>query len=133
MPLTLEAHLRRAEHVARGVKTDSDPEMVVGLAVGQRLQINVPETRAKHRFSRRRSEVMRTSSPGVVGMRVGNDSAVDGLPRIDIEVAVGAIQALGTMNNQIGVHESDSRTATESTGEDRNARRASARIVCRNP
>jgi hypothetical protein len=102
--------------VTGGVKTDSNSEVVGRLAVGQGLQIDIAQAPTKHQFSRRRGEVMRTPSPGVIGMRVSDDSAVDGLPRVDIEVAGGAVEALGTLNDQIGVHEIGSGTAAKSTG-----------------
>ena len=79
--------------------------MVVRLAIGQGLQIDIPKARTQHGFSRRCREVVRVSAQGVIGMRVCDDSSVDGLPRIDIEVADGTIEALGTLNDQIGVHE----------------------------
>jgi hypothetical protein len=37
----------------------------------------------------------------VIGMRVRNDRAFDRLPRVDIEVAGGAIEAFGARDDQV--------------------------------
>ena len=83
----LEPDLRRAEHVAGGMQTQSNAEMVDHFAVGQRLQVDLAEPRAQHAFGGRRGEIVRIAAPRVVAVRVRDDGAIDRPPGVDVEIA----------------------------------------------
>ena len=97
----LEPHLRRAEHVARGMQRDAHPEVVDALSIAQRLQIDLAEAGPQHALARCGCEVVRVACARMVGMGVRDHRARDWSPRVDVEVAGRAVEALGTQHDEV--------------------------------
>jgi hypothetical protein len=48
-------------------------------------------------------KVMPVANAGMIGMRVRNDRAPDWFPRVDIEIACGAVQAFGSGDDKVQI------------------------------
>ncbi len=89
------AHLGRAEDVAGGVEGDGHTVDVGRHAVGQRLDARLrPHAQAQDALARCGAQVSGRAGAGVVAVGVGDDRARHRLPRIDEEVARGAVEAV---------------------------------------
>src|SRR6185369_12327838 len=100
--LVLEAHLRRAQHVAGRVQRDRDALVNDALAVRDRVERDVgAEPGAQDAFGVARSEVARAAGPRVVAVRVREDGPIDGPPGIDVEAARRAIESLGPRDDEV--------------------------------
>jgi hypothetical protein len=98
----LEPDLRRPEHVPGRVQAQANAEMIDDLAVAQGLQVDVvAQARAQHALGRRGGQVVRVAAPGVIGVRMRDDGAVDRPPRIDVEVAGRAVQPFLALDDQV--------------------------------
>ena len=95
------AHLGRAEHVARRMERDLDAVAGQDLAVSRGLDRDVAEALAQDRRGVAMADIDVRPEPCVVGMRMGDDRARDRAPRIDVKIAGGAIKAAIGRNNEV--------------------------------
>ena len=80
------------------------PFSVHRLAVGQALQRDVgAEPCAQHAFADRRGQVGAMARPRMVGMRMREHRTRHRPPRVDVEVARGAIQSLRAQHDEVVV------------------------------
>jgi hypothetical protein len=98
LALPFEHHLGGAEDVAGRHQAQGDAVDVARLAVGQRVEAaaRLVAVAGAHDLERvGRGEHGGVVGPGVVGVAMGDHRAVDGALRIDVELARGAVEALG--------------------------------------
>ena len=101
-PAVFEPYLRRTQHMPRRVQRQPDAVVRDGFAVGQRLQADVlAEPRAQRAFTVAVRQIVTVAGAGMVGMRMRDDGTRNRFPRVDVEVASRAIQALGSGDDQI--------------------------------
>ena len=101
----LDAYLRGPEDVTRGMERHAHAVHVHRLApVDGADVLRGAKTRAQYRLAFARAEISLRAPPRVITVAMRDDRAFHGLPRVDVEVAVGTIQALGTLNDEVGVH-----------------------------
>ena len=104
--------------------------MVDRLAVGQRLQGDLlAEPGAQHALRRRRGEVAAVAAARVVGVRVGDDRALDRPPRVDVEVARRAVQAFRALHDQVFARHGERRISRRARATKRSSRSASSERV----
>ena len=101
-PSVLEPHLRRAQHMACGVQRHTHAEVVDALAVSRGLQGNRTQPRPQHALPGSRRQIGAVTDTRMVGVGVGDDGARHRPPRVDVEIAGRAIQALGALDQEIG-------------------------------
>ncbi len=94
----------RTEHVAGGVKAQGDTVVRQALAVGEGLQVDVlPQTRAQNPFAGAAGQIMLVTGTGMIAVGMGNDRALDGAPRVYVEISGRAVQTLGAGDNKVHV------------------------------
>ena len=98
----LEAHLRRAEHMAGRMQAQAHAEMVDRARRRQRLQVDLAEPRPQDALGRRRRQVAAMAAARMVGMGMGQDGARDRPPGVDVEVSGRAVEAFGPLHHEIG-------------------------------
>ena len=74
------------------------------LAPGQRLQVDVAQARAQQARAFGAAQVVAVAGARMVGMGMGDDGALDRPPRVDVEVARRAVQALRPQLDQVVGH-----------------------------
>ena len=90
----LHADLRRPEDVARGMKRNADAIHVHRFApVHGANGLVLAESRPQNRLAFVGAQVTRRPPSGVVTMTMRDDSTLDRLPRVDVEVSSLAIEA----------------------------------------
>ena len=97
-----DAHLRRTEHMPCRVQADAHPLPVQRLAPGQGLQADIAEPHAQQSGAFGAAQVVSVPGPRMVGMGMGDDGAINRAPRVDVEVADGAVQTLRAQHDQVG-------------------------------
>ena len=97
----LDANLRRTEHVPCRMQRQRDVTQPQSRAIRERVERDVAEPGSQHAGRRLRREVARTAEARMIAMRVRDDGAVDGPPRIDEEIAGRTVQSLGTNSDQV--------------------------------
>ena len=98
----LQPHLGRPEDMARRVQRDLHPVVLEGLAVGQRLQVDVgAQPGAQRALAVGLRQVVRMAPAGMVGVRMGDDRPLHRLPGVDVEIARRAVQAFGTGDDEV--------------------------------
>ena len=114
--LAVQRHpnLRRAQHVARGMKRNLDPVAGQDFAVSRSLDRDVAEALAQNRGRVAMADVDFRAEAGVVGMGMGDDGARNRPPGIDVKVARGAIEAAVGRNDKV-----QDRSALGDDGRDR--------------
>lgn len=96
--------LRGAQHMARGMEHDRDTAQPDLLSIGHRLRrareiISVAQPHDVERFRRRQHRPM--AGPGMIRMAVGDDRAVHGPHRINVEAAGLAVQSGGIKHQNV--------------------------------
>ena len=105
LSLIFDAHLRRPQDMARGMKRYAHAVDRPRVTVGERLDRGFhTHTRAQQRCARPRAKVAFRTDAQVVRMRVGNHGALDRVPRIDVEIPRRTIQTVGIELQEV-VHE----------------------------
>jgi len=103
--VAFDPDLRRTEHMAGGMEADANAVVRDRLAVRQRLERDLlAEPDAQHPFGRRRGKVAAVAAARVVGMGMGEDGALHRPPRVDVEVALRAVQAFAALHDQVVRH-----------------------------
>jgi hypothetical protein len=93
LPLLLDADLGRAEDVTGGVERDGHAIDEDRLAVRDGIDRRVdPDPDPQDALAGARREVAPAAPACVIGVRVGDDRAIDGLPGIDEEPSGGAVE-----------------------------------------
>ena len=102
LPAMGQTDLRRTQHVAGWMQRHGHTVVRDLLAIRHTLQGNVgTQPSAQHAFSRCRCQIVAVPRACVVGMRMGDHSATNRPPRINIKVALRTIKALRSLNDQI--------------------------------
>ncbi len=99
----LDPNLRGAAHVAGGMERHARRAELERLAVGvpdDRRVVTEPASRERDRLVR--AVVLGASGPRVIGVRVREDGALDGLPRVDVKRAALAREAATIGDDEIG-------------------------------
>ena len=105
LPAMLDAHLRRAEHVAGGVQAHAHAVDLDPLAILEPLQHDVvAQPRAQHTGADGGGEIGAVAAPRMVGVGVRDHCALDRPPRVDVEAARRAVQALGAQDDEVLAH-----------------------------
>ena len=78
--------------MAGGMKRNLDPVARQDLPIIRRLDRDVAEALAQDRRRVAMADINLRAEARVVGMRMGDDRARDGTPRIDVKIARGAIE-----------------------------------------
>ena len=95
LAFVLDADLRAAGDMAGGVEGDADAADLASGAVGEALDVDLrAEAVADHRRGGGGGEVVAVAGIGMVGMAMGDERAIDRVPRVDVETAGGAIDAI---------------------------------------
>ena len=75
------------------MQRDADAVVTGRLAVAERTDRYIrAESRPEDPLALGRAQVMSGSPASVVTVRVGDDRAIDRLPRVDMEIACGAVE-----------------------------------------
>ena len=92
LALRSDANLRGAQHVAGRMKRKLDPVARQDLAVSRRLDRDVAQALAQDRRGVAMADINLRAVARVIGMRMGDDRALNRAPGIDVKVARGAIE-----------------------------------------
>jgi hypothetical protein len=126
----LDAHLRRAEDVAGRMQAHARVADGHRLAPVEAGDVDAPEARAQHADAALRGQVVAMAGARVVGVGVRDDGALDLAPRVDVEVAGRAIEALRAPDDQVSGHGTpESHAGAARQQRRRQPRHAGARVV----
>jgi hypothetical protein len=117
LPMIGDADLRRAQHMARRMERDLDPVAREPLAIGDRFDCDVAEALPQDRGRVPLTDVDVRPEPRMIAMRVRDERPRNGAPRIDVEIAGGAIEAALGWNDK--VHRARGRSITSHIGRGR--------------
>ena len=87
------AHLGRAQHVAGRMQRHTHAMVFDALAIGEALDGHGAQARAQHLLAGRGAQVIPVPDTRMVGMRMRDDGALDGTPRVDVELPRHTVQA----------------------------------------
>jgi hypothetical protein len=91
-----DADLGGTENMTRRVQRDADSADMARLTIPDGFdRSGVAKTRAEHMRADRGGQVDIASKSCVIGVRVGNNCAIHGVPGIDVEVASRAVESIG--------------------------------------
>ena len=98
-----QSHLRRAEHVPRGMERHLDAIDGERVPVPKAVdRCRVSHAAAEHEHAGGRAEIAAAAGAGMVGMGMRDDRAGHPPPGVDVEIALGAVEARISHSEQIG-------------------------------
>jgi hypothetical protein len=102
LAVDLDAHLRGAQHVARGMQRNASPAQRERLAIGVDAVVLLAQAPLQDGQALGAGVVATHAGAGVVAMAMREDGHVHGAPGVDVEAAGGAIQTFRTQLDDVG-------------------------------
>ncbi|MEY3023849.1 MAG: hypothetical protein RJA16_675, partial [Planctomycetota bacterium] len=101
LAIPFDPDLRRAEHVAGRMQADVDLADPSDLAVGKAVDLGSRQADPRDGYSFLGHEITTAPKASVIRVGVGDHRRLDGLPRIDVEPALGAEEARRGAHKQV--------------------------------